>query len=398
ATGVSRKMAYVYFEWLQRQLASGVPLDDMVAELLTATGESFENPATNFYAIEQDPWKTAENVAQVFLGIRVQCAQCHNHPFDRWTMDDYYGFVDFFAGVRRKPHEDYRQWVIFADGSETRNPVTGVILPAKFLGGEVAPVEGADKRPALAAWLTSPSNPYFARTLANRVWDHFFGRGIVEPVDDVRVSNPPSNAALYDALGAKLIEGNYDLRRLAREILLSETYQRATPVDGEYVDERNFTHATFRRIPATALLDCISQVTNAPEKLRGLPLGRRAVEVVDQAPESYFLQTFGRARRSTVCACETRSDPTLSQALHLINGATVHEKIKSGQVVAQLLAKSATPEEVITNLYERCLSRIPMDSELDALLVEVSKADGPQQGLEDVFWGILNSREFLFNH
>ncbi len=395
---VSRKAAQLYFEWLQQQFEQGVPIDKIVHQLLTESGGTFDHPAANFYTVEQDPLKLSENVAQLCLGIRVQCAQCHNHPFDRWTMDDYYGFADFFATVKRKSDEDYREWIVFTGPGETRNPVTGAVMAAKFLGGDRPNLEGVDRRVALADWITSPQNPYFANTLGNRIWAHYLGRGGVEPVDDVRVSNPPSNGPLYTALGQKLIEYGYDLRKLSSDILLSHTYQRAVPAPGVEADMRNFSHARVRRIPATNLLDCISQVTESPEKLRGLPLGSRAVQAVDQAPENYFLTTFGRAQRASVCACESRDEPTLSQALHLINGPSVHEKIKSGGVIARLTAAGLTPEQIIDELHVRCLSRHATPQELEALGPLVASVNPVTEGLEDVFWALLNSPEFVFNH
>jgi hypothetical protein len=224
------------------------------------------------------------------------------------------------------------------------------------------------------------------------------GRGIVDPVDDVRVSNPPVNIDLYDRLAEKLVENKYDYRKLAREILLSNSYQRAAARPGEPADERNFSHATVRRIPATVLLDCISQVTEAPEKFRGLPLGSRAVHIMDPAPENYFLTTFGRSARATACTCETRSEPTLSQALHLLNGGTVHGKITQGGVISRLLADGNSASQIIDDLYLRCLSRPPSDDERAKLIAEVEASESVEAGLQDIFWALLNSPEFLFLH
>ena len=244
----------------------------MVQELLGASGGTFKNPATNYYQIERDTLKTAENVAQVFMGIRTQCAQCHNHPFDRWTMDDYYSFAAFFSQIGRKQGEDYRETIVFnSGGGEVTHPVGGRAMPPKFLGGAAPDVAGKDRREVLAKWLASPENPYFATSVANRVWAHFFGLGIVEPVDDVRVSNPASNPELFKTLGAKLIEYNYDFKQLVRDICNSQTYQRSSAARTRPTptDERNFAHANVRRIPAEILLDCISQVTEHPGQVPG---------------------------------------------------------------------------------------------------------------------------------
>jgi hypothetical protein len=378
-----------------------VPVDEMVRELLASTGGTFTTPQTNFYEIERDRLKTAENVAQVFMGIRTQCAQCHNHPFDRWTMDDYYGFAAFFAQVGRKQAEDYREFVISnSGGGETKHPVTGQDMKPKFLGGEVPDVAGKDRRKVLADWLTAPENPYFAKSIANRVWAHFTGVGLVDQVDDIRASNPPSNPELFDRLGEKLVEYKFDFRQLVRDICASEAYQRSTVTTPENEsDSRNYAHATVRRIPAESLLDCISMVTAAPDKFRGLPLGARAVQIADGATSTYFLTTFGRSPRVTVCDCEATTDPSLSQALHLLNGSSVHDKIAQGRVVEKLLKdEGLSVEDALTRLYVRCLARKPTDTEMKDLQQTIATAENEQQGLEDVFWALLNSREFVFNH
>ncbi len=397
---VSYKATYLYSTWLTNKIANNEPIDKIVRELLSATGGTFRNPATNFYQIERNTLKTAENVAQIFMGLRTQCAQCHNHPFDRWTMDDYYGFAAFFSQIGRKTGEDYRETIIYNRGSgEVRHLVGGRVMKPKFLGGEEPDVKGKDRRLVLAEWLTSPRNPFFATSIANRVWDHFFGMGIINPVDDIRVSNPPSNPELFEALGQKLIEYKYDFKRLVRDICTSQTYQRSVRRnESNAQDRRNFAAATVRRIRAEMLLDCVSQVTETKDKFRGLPLGARAVQIADGRTSNYFLTTFGRARRDTVAASEVSTDPSLSQALHMLNGSTVQGKITQGGVVKRMLAEGNTPDQVIERLYIRCLTRRPTDEERRVLLGVVKQASNVQQGLEDVFWAILNSREFVFNH
>lgn len=398
---VSYKSAFLYASWLTDKFIRNVPLDQMVREMLASTGGTFTTPQTNFYEVERDRLKTAENVAQVFMGIRTQCAQCHNHPFDRWTMDDYYGFAAFFAQIGRKQAEDYREYIVSNRGSgETRHPVSGQNMKPKFLGGEEPDVKGKDRRAVLADWLTAPENPYFAKSIANRVWAHFTGVGLVDEVDDIRASNPPSNPELFDRLGEKLVEYNFDFRQLVRDICASEAYQRsstATP-DNES-DTRNYSHASVRRLSAESLLDCISQVTTAPDKFRGLPLGARAMQIADGSTSNYFLTSFGRSPRTTVCDCEASTDPSLSQALHLLNGSSVHNKIVQGKVLERLLKdEKQSVDEVLTTIYIRCLSRKPIEDEMKDLLQRVAEADNEQQGLEDVFWALLNGREFVFNH
>jgi hypothetical protein len=397
---VSYKSAFLYNQWLTDKFARSVPVDQMVRELLSGTGGTFSNPETNFYQIERDTLKTAENVAQVFMGIRTQCAQCHNHPFDRWTMDDYYGFAAFFSQIGRKQAEDYRETIVFNRfGGEVNHPVGGRQMAPKFLGGEIPETSGKDRREVLANWLTQPDNPYFATSIANRVWAHFMGSGLVDPVDDIRVSNPASNPELFQELGKRLAEYNFDFKRLVKDICTSEAYQRSTiPNESNQSDTRNYAFAAVRRVPAESLLDCISQVTETKDKFRGLPLGARAVQIADGSTSTYFLTTFGRAPRNTVCDCEATTDPSLSQALHLLNGESVHQKVQQGGVVKALLAEEKTPPQIIESLYIRALGRAPTEDEMKTLSEQVAAAENPQQGLEDVFWAILNSREFVFNH
>lgn len=397
---VSQKGMFLYYNWLVEKLQNNTPMDQLVQELLGAAGGTFKNPATNFYQVTLDRLLLSENVAQVFMGMRIQCAQCHNHPFDRWTMDDYYSFAAFFAQIGRKQGEDYREAVIFnAGGGEQNHPIGGRAMKPKFLGGAEPDTAGKDRRAVLAKWLASKDNPYFAKSFANRVWSHFFGIGIVEPVDDFRISNPASNPELLDELGKRFTESNYDLKKLVRDICNSRTYQRSTHRNPtNELDEVNFAHANLRRIKAENLLDMISEVTETKDKFPGLPLGARAVQIANGETSTYFLTTFGRATRETVCSCEVKMEPTLSQALHLLNGDTVNAKIAQGGVVKKLLESMKFPEERITNLYIRSLARTPTKEELEKLAPLLAPGTNQEQVLTDIFWALLNSREFLFNH
>ncbi|MCA9132485.1 MAG: DUF1549 domain-containing protein, partial [Planctomycetales bacterium] len=397
---VSYKAAFQYSSWLTNQLAQDQPIDAIVREMLAASGGVFEQPATNFYQVERDTLKTAENVAQVFMGIRTQCAQCHNHPFDRWTMDDYYGFAAFFSQIGRKTGEDYREVIVFnSGGGEVKHPLTGQPVPPRFLGSVQPEVKGADRRAVLAEWITGPDNPFFATSIANRVWAHFMGVGIVEPVDDIRISNPASNPELFDELGRKLIGYQFDLKALVRDICNSEAYQRSTvPNDSNRFDTRNYAVARVRRVPAETLLDCISQVTGTQDKFRGLPLGARAVQIADGSTSNYFLTTFGRSPRTTVCDAEASTDPSLSQALHLINGSSTQGKIQQGKLIDSWLDTGLTVPQAIDQIYIRGLSRHATQGELDTLTKMVSASGDAKTGLEDIFWAVLNSREFMFNH
>lgn len=398
---VSYKSAFLYASWLTDKFARNVPIDQMVRELLTSTGGTFTSPPTNFYEIERDTLKTSENVAQVFMGIRTQCAQCHNHPFDRWTMDDYYGFASFFSQVGRKNAEDYREKIVYNRFSgETNHLVTKKPVPPTFLGGDAPDTGGKDRREVLADWLTSPDNPYFSKSIANRVWAHFMGVGVVDPVDDIRISNPPSNPELFDELGKRLADYKFDFRQLVRDICNSDAYQRSTATNETNAhDQRNYAHAVIRRVPAESLLDCISQVTNSPDKFRGLPLGARAVQIADGTTTNYFLTAFGRSPRATVCECEATMDPSLSQALHLLNGNSTTDKINRGKTITDWMNnEKLEPAAVLDRIYVRCLSRQPTEQEKSELLAAMADEPNKAAVLQDVFWAVLNSREFVFNH
>lgn len=395
----SYKSVLNYHTWVHDRLKRNVPLNEIARQLISASGSNLADPAVNFFQLENDPLKLAEDTAQAFLGIRIQCAQCHNHPFDRWTMDDYRGFVAFFTQIGRKNGEDPRERIIFNSGSgESRNPVGNKVVPPKFLGGAAPDTAGKDRRLVLADWIASPDNPYFPRHVANLVWAQYMGRGIVEPVDDVRISNPASNPELLDALAAKLVEYQYDLRKVVRDVCNSRSYQLTTrPNSSNELDDRNFAKATIRRMRAEVMLDCINQVTETKDRFKGLPLGARAVEIADGKTTNYFLTTFGRRDRETICARE-EVGPTLSQALHLLNGETVDAKIAEGGVVKKLLAANMGPRAIATDLFLRCFGRMPTDDELNKLETHWGVSEEQPKVFHDIFWGLLNAKEFMFNH
>ena len=409
------KNAVLYFEWLRDQFEQDQPMDKIVRELLGARGGTFSNPAGNFYQVERDTQKLTENAAQIFMGMRIQCAQCHNHPFDRWTMDDYYSFSAFFAQVGRKTGEDNRETIIYNRNSGgVRHVVGNRDMPPKFLGAkgpEIAkdangkmrsgfPLKsGEDRRLALANWLASPQNPFFAKNMANIVWGHFMGVGIVEPVDDVRISNPPSNPELLEELGKRFAASGYNFKKLVRDICVSRAYQRSVQsTDSNKDDTKNFSKSSIRRVRAEVLLDIISQVTDTKNKFRGLPLGSSAVEIVDGGTSTFFLTTFGRATRTTVCSCEVALEPNLSQALHLLNGDTVNSKCTQGGVVRNLIKEGKKPDEILDDIYLRCLARKPTDSEKVKLMTFFKEGRPEEEVLNDLFWAVLNSKEFIFNH
>ena len=396
------KNALLYYNWLSERVAKNVPLNEIVIELLSATGGTVSNPAVNYYQMEVDPLKVTENIAQVFMGMRIQCAQCHNHPFDRWTMDDYYSFQAFFTQIGRKQTDDPQEVIVYnSKGGDARHFLTKAVMKPKFLGGEAPEIKpGEDRRKVLAEWIASPKNPYFARNIANIMWAHFFGTGIVEPVDDVRISNPPSNPELIEELAKRLTDYKYDMRKMVRDICTSMTYQRSSQVNETNAgDKRNFSHAQVRRVRAEVLLDAVSQITETPNKFQGLPLGARAVQIADGAVSNYFLTTFGRAKRESVCSCEVKMEPTLSQALHLMNGDAVNDRIKQGRVVARLIGEKKSDREISEDLFLRAFGRHPNEQEWKA--VQASLAESPDQRqtvLEDLFWALLNSKEFYFTH
>ena len=396
---ISYKSAIVYYNWLHDQIVQNVPVNELVRQLISSTGGTFDNPAAGFYQFEPDPMKLAEDTAQAFLGVQIKCAQCHNHPFDRWTMNDYRGFVAFFTQIGRKKGEDPRETVVFdRHFGNSINPVTNKVIPPKFLGGAQPDATKQDRRKLLADWMADPANPWFAKHFANIVWAQFFGRGIIEPVDDVRVSNPAANPQLLDALAQHLVADHYDFRALIRDICLSRTYQTSSqPNDTNQADVRNFSHYGIRRLRAEVLLDCISEATGTKDKFPRLPLGAHAVQIADGTTTNYFLRTFGRATRETP-SCEALTDPNLSQALDLINGDTVQNKIQFGGLVKKMVALNQDDKTILTTLYLRTLGRSPTDDELKTLTPMVASDSTREKTLEDIFWALLNSKEFLFNH
>ncbi len=399
--GLSSKGLQLYDAWLRDKVRSGLTVDKILRELIPASGSTFENPASSYYQTETTPQLLAENIAQAFLGTRIQCAQCHNHPFDRWTMDDYYGFAAFVSQVGYKQAKDPREITVYNLGTGSlQHPIAGREVQAKFLGGDVPQLEeGSDYREALAAWLTSPDNAAFSNNIANVLWAHYLGMGIVDAVDDVRVSNPPSNPELLNALGKNLVEYDFDVRRLAQDILNSKTYQLETQsTEWNEWDDRNFSHAKIRRLRAEVLLDCINQVTLGSDSLAGLPLGGRAIQVPDALSNNYFLETFGRASRNTPCSCEVSTAPTLSQALHLMNGENTSGKIQTGGWINSLLANGQTPMQIAESIYLACYSRRPLPEEREHLVVRLEASDDIESELSDLFWAALNSNEFFFNH
>jgi len=411
ASGRPRKAAFRYHQWLRGQIAANRPFNEIVADLLRAEGSNLSNPPTNYYTTAfgnpRRPMERAEDAAQLFLGTRIQCAQCHNHPFDRWTMDDYYGFTAFFSSLNTKRGAMPTEVFIFSNKSKAtaEHPVDGRQVSPKFLGGAQPDVEGKDPRQALAAWISGADNKLFARNIANRAWAHFFGRGIIEPVDDGRISNPPSNEELLAVLAQHLAQSKFDVRALVRDICNSTTYQlSSSTAPGNESDDRYFSHALVRRLQAEVLADTIGAVTGAPATFNGQPQGTRAVQIFDGGAErDFFLRNFGASKRETVCACEVRMEPTLTQTLHLINGSTVDQALQRSPVLNDLAKSAPSAENGVQSLYRRALTREPTGYELARFSERAKQQDlndnsKARRFYEDVLWALLNSTEFAFNH
>lgn len=396
--------AFEFHRWLREQFARNRPYNEWARELIVASGRSDEHGPVNFYRAVRTPEQLAESVSQAFLGVRVQCAQCHHHPFEKWSQSDFYGMAGFFNGLERKPVRttaDSKVELVFHAGyRETRMPLTDVLVPTRAL--DQSPLNGApqnDPRVLLADWLTDPSNPWFARLVANRLWKHFLGRGLVEPEDDLRSTNPATNEPLLDWLAQQVVENRYDLKALMRVMLNSRVYQlTADPNDTNRDDEQNFSHHYVRRVPAEVLLDAISEVTGSPESFPGRPRGTRAIELWDNRLPSYFLDTFGRSERTSPCECGRSGEPTMAQALHLMNAPEVSAKVaNSTGRVARLLRASPpiTDAVLIEELTLVALGRLPTEKERNVaqgLFANTARRDAA----EDYLWTLLNSYDFLF--
>lgn len=388
--------------WLRRQFTANRPYDEMVREILTIQGPvGGESPASFFKALDQ-PEVASRSVSQLFLGVRIECAQCHHHPSERWSQDDYAALAGFFSGVSIKRLPDATEAIVAKRGTDLKHPRTQQVVAARALGAPAADFTGiADRRVVLASWMTAPDNPFFARAAANRIWAHYFGRGLVEPIDDLRATNPPTNEPLLDALAQHLRDVRYDLKAFTRTLLRSRLYQLSSTTTASNADDRqHFSHATPRAIPAEVLLDAISQVTGVPEKFAGWPLGARAIQVWDNRMPSYFFRIFGRPVRATVCECERSNEPSIAQALHLLNSPEINAKIGQRDGVARRLAAGTlTPAALIDEVYLAVLTRYPSADERATLLTVFETAGSTrEQAVEDVLWAALNTKEFLYIH
>lgn len=388
--------------WIRDSFRANKPIDHFVRELVTGTGSIYSNGPANYFRINASSTDLTESTSQLFLGIRLECAKCHHHPFENISQGDYYGFSAFFARVGTKNSEEFglfgrEQVVVVREAGEVRHPKTGKNLLPTPLGAE--PVDHPlDRRIALAEWLASPDNDYFARSVVNRYMYYLLGRGLVDPVDDLRSTNPPTNIALMNALSEQLVESQFDLKQLIRSIVSSRLYQLdSQPTAENAADSRFYSHFKVKRLPAEALLDAIDQVTSVQTKFKSLPLGTRAIELPDAEYPNYFLNTFAKPRRASVCECERSPDESLSQALHTLNGDTLAGKIadKNGRLM-KLIGDKAEHEAIVKELYAATLSRLPTEEELAASREYLADYLTPQECYEDLMWALMNSKQFLF--
>jgi len=459
AHSLDQKGVHNFHHWIRQSVAQNKPLDQFVRELITARGSTYRSPAANYYRPNRDPLTRARSAAQLFVGTRLQCAECHNHPFDRWTQDDYYDWAGLFARVRYKVIENKREissdeheWngeqiVFLAQEGSVKNPRTGKAARPRFLGetnppdldqtsdtsdaaeagqpvrslggeqdrtrprGVLRPgglSDGSDELEALANWLTSPTNMLFASVQANRIWHHLMGRGLVDPPDDFRATNPASHPALLEALARDFVRHKFDQRCLIRLIMNSRTYQLSSePNETNEADETNFSHALVRRLGAEQLLDCQSEVTGVALRFAGFPPGLRAAQLPGVRPEGkgkrranaldQFLEIFGKPPRLLVTDTERTCECNMGQVFQMISGPTINELLAEKENrVSRLLAAGKSNREIVENLFWTALTRAPTKEELDDLMPGLDAAKDRRAELEDILWGLLNSKDFVF--
>ena len=391
-----------YYRWLVEVFEKNVPVDEFSRELLTADGSTFSNPPANYYRTSVGMNECVETTAQLFMGVRIQCAKCHNHPFERWTQDDYYGMAAFFNRIQQKESTRSGELVVWTKHSgEVTQPRTGQSMkPTLPRAGPIEEKERYDRRVVFAEWLTSPDNPFFAKVAVNRIWAHVMGLGIVEPVDDFRDSNPPTNTELLDALADDFRESGFDQKYILRRILNSRTYQLSSQANSfNASDDKLFSHARVRLLSAEQLLDAICHVTDVPEAFDGLPSGTLATHLPGPVENHEFLKAFGQPERDTACACERSNESNLTQALQLFNGSMIHNKLKhENNRFRKMISEEKTDQEIITQLYVAALSRQPDEQELLSSTEYIAKKEDRVTALEDVCWALLNTNEFLFQH
>lgn len=418
---IDAKGVELFHGWIRQCMAEGMPLDVFVRALVTAKGSTYKEPASNFYRALREPNLRAEATAQLFLGTRLQCAKCHNHPFDHWTQDDYYGFTAFFAHVDYKIVENKRrdkndkmmfigeQIVLHTGKTQIKHPNSGRTMKPAFLDSAKTNIAEKDRLQTLAKWLTSPKNSRFATAMANRIWQHMMGRGLVDPIDDFRGTNPPSHPELLDELAAYLVDQKFDLRKLIRLIANSNVYQlSSSPNESNVSGDINFARAKVRRLTAEQLVDAISKAMDAPAKFNGysqslragqLPGVKKVFRDSKPSPGDRFLKLFGKPGRLTNCDCERSNETALGQVFELVSGKLIDEALTAkGNRITTLLASKQSDERIVTELYWSVLSRKPSKRVLEQAVAIVKSAPDRRAALEDIAWGLFNAKEFLFRH
>lgn len=397
---ISPQGAVAVQRWLRRHLEENRPFDQFARELLTVQGNTSAPGPGSFYKALTKPDEAARSISQLLLGVRIECAQCHHHPSERWSQADYVGLAGFFTGVSLKKLPNGEQALVSRGGKDLPHPRSGEPVAARALGAEPPDfTQTSDRRRALADWMTAPDNPFFAKTIANRLWAHYFGRGLVMPIDDLRDTNPASNEPLMQALADHMREVRYDLKAFTRTLLNSRAYQLSSATTpGNESDEQNFSHAAYKPLPAEVLLDAICHSTGVLEEFNGWPEGYRAVQIWDNRMPSYFFTIFGRPVRATVCECERSNEPSIAQALHLLNAPEIAEKLDHRHGRARRLAQSSlAPQEIIEELYLTALARYPSEAETSLMLEAFTANNDRRVATQDVLWTLLNSKEFIFN-
>jgi hypothetical protein len=405
---------WAFSNWVRRAVAANMPWDRFAREIVTASGSTIDNGAANYFVLHKDAKLLNEATTLTFLGLSIGCAQCHDHPLERWTLDDYYGMANLFARVRSKDGDIDGESIVFPISTgDIKHPTRlGVAVPRPLDGQPLDPNDSRDRRAHLARWLTAAENPYFAKALANRVWANYLGRGLVEMVDDLRATNPSSNEVLLAALADEFVKHNYDVKHLIRTIMSSSTYQRSpqsTPENG--TDDRFYSHYLVKRMSAEVMLDALSQVTAVPTEFPEYPKGLRALELPDSNVVSYFLNAFGRPAREFTCECERSGEPSITQTLHLANDKTLNDKLKAPEnAIKRWIDEKLADADVIDQIYLSALSRYPAADEklrLSTALAEAAasvtgddavKGAARRETVEDILWAVLTSKEFLFVH
>jgi hypothetical protein len=391
--------------WLRESFRANKTFDRMIDELVTAQGSIYTSGPANYYRVATGPDELAETTAQVFMGVRLQCAKCHHHPFESYGQDDYYGLAAYFARIKTKNSDEFglfgQERVVYVSKSgEVNQPRSGKRMSPRPLGAPAAD-DPVDRRRALARWLTARDNPWTARNVVNRYWGYLMGAGLVNPIDDLRETNPPSNPELLDAMAGEFVKSGYDIKALLRLILKSRTYGlSALPTPENRLDTTFFTHYRIKRLTAEQLLDALNTATGTTEKFALRPVGTRSISLPDSSFKSYFLDTFGRPVRAIACECERGSDPNLSQALHLMNGEVINRKVNAaeGRLAGLLKEKSLDDAGLVRKLYLVAFNRPAEPHEVEVATRLIVDAPSRAAGAQDLFWGLLNSKEFLFNH